>query len=187
MIEQPQPAVIALSPKLSSALVGCGAQSNRAVTAGNTLGKCRITRNVQVVDPDVARHYGVDHVALDELERRILDDNEPGQWGVGRFVGISNVAERAVASDLLISLCEGAKTALLNLAMASARYTDLLGPNGRTSGPCAGSEPRTCRSDRAGAARAKLVPEDHIQQFSGLGGYRPPRRLVPDDASPCDR
>jgi hypothetical protein len=84
------------------------------------------------VDPEVASYFGVDLGALDRLERRILDDYEPEQWGIGRFTGIVDVVQRAVASDLLISLCEGAKTALLDLAMASARYTDLLGPNGRT-------------------------------------------------------
>jgi hypothetical protein len=46
------------------------------------------------------------------------------------------VNQRAVASDLLISLSEGARSALLDLAIASDRYGELLGPNGRTmTGP----------------------------------------------------
>jgi hypothetical protein len=84
------------------------------------------------VDPEVAVHYGVDVAALNGLERRVVDDYDPRHWGLRRYAAISEVAERAVASDLLISLCEGAKTALLDLAIASTRYRELLGPNGRT-------------------------------------------------------
>lgn len=87
---------------------------------------------VLIVDFQVATHYRLDLAALDQLERRVVDDYEPEQWGISRFRAIEDVEERAVASDLLISLCEGAKTALLDLAIASQRYTDLLGPNGRT-------------------------------------------------------
>ena len=69
---------------------------------------------------------------MNRLERCILDNYDPDAWGLGIFGSIDEVAERAVASDLLVSLCEGARGALVDVAMASAGFSELLGPNGRT-------------------------------------------------------
>lgn len=84
------------------------------------------------MDPAVARHFHANAPQLTRLERRILDNYDPEAWGLGMFGSIDDPAERAVASDLLVSLCEGARGALVDVAMASVGFSELLGPNGRT-------------------------------------------------------
>jgi hypothetical protein len=109
-------------------------------------------RNVTALDPLVASHYGLDLAALNGLERRIVDDYDPARWGIGRYASIDDVVDRAVASDLLISLCEGAKSALLHLVLASNRYDELLGPNGRTM-----PGPQTTLRDRIETAQMEAA------------------------------
>src|SRR5689334_15475020 len=84
------------------------------------------------MDALVAQHYNLELGSFDSLERRIIDDYDAEAWGLERYSSIANATDRAVASDLLISLLDGVKTAVLDLAISSDRYAALVGPNGRT-------------------------------------------------------
>ncbi len=78
-----------------------------------------------------------------------------------RYGSIADTTQRAVASDLLVSLLDGAKTALLDLALASARYGELLGANGRTM-----PGPMTSIDDRVALAQMESAS---TEAFRALG------------------
>jgi hypothetical protein len=80
----------------------------------------------------IAKQFGVSAPNLEGLKREILSDYTPDGWGLGRFSGIKNLTDRAVASDLAVSSLEGVNTSLVALGLRHAHYKRLIGPNGRT-------------------------------------------------------
>ena len=76
---------------------------------------------------------------LDALCARVIDSYLPDAWGLTRLAGIEDVTDRAVASDLVVSSLEGARTAMIAVGLRERQHAELLGPNGRTMpGPEAG-------------------------------------------------
>jgi hypothetical protein len=69
---------------------------------------------------------------LDALRASVIEDYLPDAWGLARFAGIADVTDRAVASDLVVSSLEGARTAVIDVGLRERHYRELLGPNGRT-------------------------------------------------------
>jgi hypothetical protein len=69
---------------------------------------------------------------LDALRARVIDSYLPNAWGLTRFAGIEDVTDRAVASDLVVSSLEGARTAVIAVGLRERQHAELLGPNGRT-------------------------------------------------------
>ena len=69
---------------------------------------------------------------LDALRARVIENYLPDAWGLTRFAGIADVTDRAVASDLVVSSLEGARTAVIAVGLRERQHAELLGPNGRT-------------------------------------------------------
>jgi len=84
------------------------------------------------LDEAIASRFGVIVPELDALRARVIADYHPDAWGLARFASIEDVVDRAVASDLVVSSLEGARTAVVAIGLRQRQHADLVGPNGRT-------------------------------------------------------
>ena len=62
----------------------------------------------------------------------MISDYRPESWGLTRLASIEDVGDRAVASDLVVSSLEGARTAVVAVGLRQRQHAHLLGPYGRT-------------------------------------------------------
>lgn len=83
-------------------------------------------------ESEIDRRLGTETPALNALAQALRGSYTAEGWGLSQFAAIEDPEQRALASDLLVSVVEGVEVNLREMALCEVDLAELIGPNGRT-------------------------------------------------------
>jgi hypothetical protein len=112
---------------------------------------------------EIDRRLGTETHALRALAQALRDSYTAECWGLPQFAAIEDPEQRALASDLLVSVIEGIEVNLREMALCEIDLAELIGPNGRTM-----PGPETTVEDLIDLKRSHQAVTDFARAFGSV-------------------
>ena len=112
---------------------------------------------------EIDRCLGTETPALKTLGEALRVNYTTEGWGLLQFATIEDPEQRALASDLLVSVIEGMEVNVREMALCEQDLAELIGPNGRTM-----PGPQTTVEELIGLKRSHRAITDFARAFGSI-------------------